>query len=92
VFQIEQFSFVDAERDYTALSKRYSKLYVVPEFSKVSNLTLLTLSCMSDMPSRNLARSHMNIRMIRGTSIFWVWILFIECFLLALVRAWSNYG
>ncbi|CAM6124426.1 unnamed protein product [Calypogeia fissa] len=34
--KIEQFSFVDDERDYTALCKRYPKLYVVPEFAKLA--------------------------------------------------------
>jgi hypothetical protein len=33
--QIEPYSLVEAERDYLSVCKRYSKLYVVPEFSKV---------------------------------------------------------
>lgn len=35
VNQIEPYSLVEAERDYPSICKRYSKLYVVPEFSKV---------------------------------------------------------
>lgn len=46
VLQIEQYSFVDAERDYTTLCKRYSKLYVVPEFAKVSSPYFLLISCL----------------------------------------------
>jgi hypothetical protein len=33
--QIEPYSLVEAERDYLSVCKRYSKLYVVPEFSKL---------------------------------------------------------
>ncbi|XP_024390876.1 uncharacterized protein [Physcomitrium patens] len=35
VCKIEPYSLVDLERDYSSVSKRYSKLYVVPDFSKV---------------------------------------------------------
>ncbi|CAK9252121.1 unnamed protein product, partial [Sphagnum jensenii] len=35
ICKIEPYSLVEAERDYLSVCKRYSKLYVVPEFSKV---------------------------------------------------------
>lgn len=38
LLQIEPGNLVEVERDYPSICKRYSKLYVVPEFSKVGNL------------------------------------------------------
>nr|XP_024373654.1 uncharacterized protein LOC112281406 isoform X1 [Physcomitrium patens]PNR55140.1 hypothetical protein PHYPA_006034 [Physcomitrium patens] len=35
VCKIEPYSLVDLERDYASVCKRYAKLYVVPEFSKL---------------------------------------------------------
>ncbi len=42
--QIEPHSLVEPERDYLSICKRYSKLYVVPDFSKV--MTCKSISCL----------------------------------------------
>ena len=42
--QVNSFSLVDAERDYLSLDKRYPRLFVSPEFSKVSLHFILKMS------------------------------------------------
>jgi hypothetical protein len=44
ILQIEPYSLVEPERDYLSICKRYSKLYVVPDFSKV--MTCNSISCL----------------------------------------------